>query len=736
MATELRLRVLSALKVGALDVVKRGGVEVLDFLLAALNDRDTQVANVAASCVSALENRVVIDELCRRWVENPNPELESIIRKGNYAPDEVSSRALFYFLLGEWQKYEDLDFDYSLLAKAYQSANKGVQARCSEKAKIGGRIEWVKILTNSKRGFDVEKMTDKDWEAFVDILEVHPEKKELWNFLYNAPVIWSKRLLDKLSKGSFKGFNQDQKSALKSLFDLVKNITDEEFISAFLYLFIREPEYQILTNQVLTNPTEWDLGRTYYRSPTISPNGKMLALRVGEESVIELRSLPDGKHIKTISSSTSSFVFSHDSCILISVPYGESNIYLWSLPDGNCIKSLTRVNSPIIISNDGKMLLSGGSGGTVMLWSLPSGTLIETIPMSYHEYTGKIVIEGNNAGRVSVISLALSSDDQLLIVGTNTNGSSIIILYDLLNRNYLRKIDINHEYAKYLGEVYRKTKSVKNLRKTLPRGGMLEVRYQTRDESYPQYLNELVNEPEYDAGMRFEVSYAPFGVDNLLTNQNNNLLVSYGISGHMNGIALWSLPNIKYTRTLIEQSFFKKIGSEKLALKSNRWTLGTEILLTSIEGCTISPNGQLLVSNIITHLINSNRKEHTMSFWSLPDGKLLKTIIGDNEELLGESVISPNGQTLTSIKTRLSNNNLEHAICLWNLSDVKTPLSKFTTQDISKIEEIRDSTMKPSVRNALEFTLSLIRLKQQFDIDIEDVSSDVQFSEFDIEIDG
>ena len=125
-----------------------------------------------------------------------------------------------------------------------------------------------------------------------------------------------------------------------------------------------------------------------------------------------------------------------------------------------------------------------------------------------------------------------------------------------------------------------------------------------------------------------------------------------------------------------------------------------------------------------------------MSFWSLPDGKLLKTIIGDNEELLGESVISPNGQTLTSIKTRLSNNNLEHAICLWNLSDVKTPLSKFTTQDISKIEEIRDSTMKPSVRNALEFTLSLIRLKQQFDIDIEDVSSDVQFSEFDIEIDG
>ena len=87
-ATEPKLRVLSALKVGALDVVKRGGVEVLDFLLAALNDRDTQVATVAASCVSALENRVVIDELCRRWVESRSSQLEGIIRQGGYVASQ------------------------------------------------------------------------------------------------------------------------------------------------------------------------------------------------------------------------------------------------------------------------------------------------------------------------------------------------------------------------------------------------------------------------------------------------------------------------------------------------------------------------------------------------------------------------------------------------------------------------------------------------------------------------
>lgn len=643
-ATEPRLRVLSALKVGALDVVKRGGVEVLDFLLAALNDRDTQVATMAASCVSALENRVVIDELCRRWVENPNPQLESIIRKGNYAPDEVSSRALFYFLLGEWQKYEDLDFDHSLLAKAYQSANKEVQGRCTDKAKIGGRIEWVKILTNTKRGLDVENMTDKDWEAFVDILEVHPEKKELWNFLYNAPVIWSKRLLDKLSKGLFKGFNQDQKSALKSLFDLVKNITDEEFISAFLYLFIREPEYQVLTNQVLTNPTEWDLGRTYYRSPKISPNGKMLALNIGEEHKIELRSLPDGKHIKTISSSTSKFIFSHDSCILISVHYGdEYNICLWSLPDGNFIKSLTghtgRVNS-LVISNDGKMLLSGSSDGTVILWSLPSGTLIEVIPMIYREYNGNITIlvgDGHYCGGGSVESLAISSDNRLLVVRVEDNQCyTNVILYDLLNKKYLGKSDINGRYREeYKNEVYPKPKFLKEMRQAL------------------------------------------------------------------------------------------------LAYANYHWSLG-EIIYMFIEECAISPNDKLLVRNII----HTHKADYPMSFWSLPDGRLLKTIASNNDKFFGKS-ISPDGQTLIAIRERFLNGKLEHAIFSLNLSDINTPLSKFTNEDISKIEKIRDSKkIRECVCKSLEFMLSLIRLRQQFDIDIEDVSSDVQFSEFNIEIDG
>ncbi|MFN5503475.1 MAG: hypothetical protein ACK5AW_15600 [Pseudanabaena sp.] len=118
-STEPKFLVLLALKVGALDLVKRGDVKVLDPLLAAISDKDTQIAS---ACLVELQDRKVIDALCKRWIENPSSQLQNTIQKGNYEPEDARSKALFYFLLGEWQKYEDLDFDQSLLAKAYQLA--------------------------------------------------------------------------------------------------------------------------------------------------------------------------------------------------------------------------------------------------------------------------------------------------------------------------------------------------------------------------------------------------------------------------------------------------------------------------------------------------------------------------------------------------------------------------------------------------------------------------------------
>ena len=108
----------------------------------------------------------------------------------------------------------------------------------------------------------------------------------------------------------------------------------------------------------------------------------------------------------------------------------------------------------------------------------------------------------------------------------------------------------------------------------------------------------------------------------------------------------------------------------------------------------------------------------------------MKTLNSGGCGLLPSLAITPNGQMLAC-------NGYDNNIYLWSLSYGNCTLDKFTVENISEIESnIMNTNLREGIRNGLKFTLALIRLRQQFDIDIEDVSSDVQFSEFDIEIDG
>ncbi len=285
-STEPKCLVLSALKVVTLDLVKKGDIKVLDPLLAAISDKDTQIASAASVCLVELQDRKVIDALCKRWIENPSSQLQNVIQKGNYEPEDASSRALFYFLLGEWQKYEDLDFDQSLLAKAYQLATQELKGRISEKARTGGRIELIKIMTGSKRVFDAEKMTDQDWETFVDILRINQDRKVILNFLYNAPAICSMKLLNKLSKVSHQYLEKDNETIFKTLFNLTKNLTDSDFLS-LQYLYVRELKSKVL------------IKANNFNSITISPDSQILA--ENNSRTIRLWNISNGKHYQTLS---------------------------------------------------------------------------------------------------------------------------------------------------------------------------------------------------------------------------------------------------------------------------------------------------------------------------------------------------------------------------------------------------------------------------------------------------
>ena len=630
---------------------------------AVVRSGDRKVITIALEALRNLRDQKSIDVLCKSWVESQDSQLQSLIRKRNYQPSEAITKALFYFLLGEWQKYEDLDFNQSLLSKAYQSASQELQKKIVERARKSGRIELIKILTSAKNGFDVAEITDQSWEAFVDILEVQLDRKEIWRFLYNAPAIYSKKLLDRLAVSSFEQFLQEDKDKLKVLLSLSRKTKDNDFM-LIRYLDIEEPKY-------LDIPELSSSRHTF----AISPDGDRLALcdydyfrlfntrptEAGKN--IRLYSLPDGDHIQTFLGNTHEL---NSLWNLNTDPYNSNNIAI--SPNGH-----------IILASVGSM------ASYVHLWSLSDGN-----------YTKIFYGHGGHGGGIT--SLAISPDGHILALARKGNSSEgAIYLYSLPNGNHIKTIKYDTKQ-----DAKKKRPDFCHSLAISPDGCILAA-----------YIGPCIGLYSLPDGNYIKTLYSNkpcFGKDLVISSNgrffatNNGRLFSTNDNQDGN-INLWSLPDGNHIKSL------------------KRPTVGDSDTLA------ISPDGCVLVSN----------SGSDINLWSLPDGKLIKTLHGVYPNLPLRLAFSDNGcYILLALRPKyrkLSTGHERALWALWSIDNHNIPISQLTSQDIKKIKSrIQSPTLDEGICNALKFTLALIDLRQQFDIDIEDSSNDIPSSEFDIEI--
>jgi WD40 repeat protein len=118
-----------------------------------------------------------------------------------------------------------------------------------------------------------------------------------------------------------------------------------------------------------------------------------------------------------------------------------------------------------------------------------------------------------------------------------------------------------------------------------------------------------------------------------------------------------------------------------------------------------------------------------IGLWSI-DGHFLQVLKGHTASITSLAV-TPDGKTLIS-------GSKDKTIRLWNLKNPNDfPINELSGKDVAELSlKSKIPTLTEGVRHAIKFTLALIRLRQEFDIDIEDSSNDIASSEFDIEIEG
>jgi hypothetical protein len=223
----IELRVLTALKVANLEAIRDSGKEIIEPLLKAFQDKDSEITNQARECGTSLTNPNAIDYICRLAIGQDNQAVYQIAIKAQYAPHEPDKRALFYFLSEQWDKYESLDYEHTLLQKVYELGDEKLRKQIADKARQAGRVEWIQIAVSGRKDKRLGEMTDAEWETTLAVLNSNKQWDKMWQLAQKAPAFWSKQLLQRLERAAWLPTVREEREGFKRL----KHLADKSLIS-------------------------------------------------------------------------------------------------------------------------------------------------------------------------------------------------------------------------------------------------------------------------------------------------------------------------------------------------------------------------------------------------------------------------------------------------------------------------------------------------------------------------
>ncbi|MEW6138048.1 MAG: hypothetical protein AB1733_07425 [Thermodesulfobacteriota bacterium] len=330
----------------------------------------------------------------------------------------------------------------------------------------------------------------------------------------------------------------------------------------------------------------------------------------------------------------------------------DGTVRIWSMPDGKLLNSLTAARHPVsglAASADGSLLITGsGAEGNVRVWSVPETALLKILP-------------GHKKG---VASLALGPDGRLLAVG---GYDGTLRIWRLRDATLLKEVRASHE-------------SVRSVAFS-PNG-------------------ELVATGGEDA--RIGIWRVPSGdsvanlhghsmtVRALAFTPDGTLLAS---GGSDNDVIVWD------------------VGTGELVVRK----AGHANLVTSLA---ISGDGRMLASA---------SWDRTVRMWVLPDGKPM----GMLEEHTG-----PVTCLATDPESRmLISGGHDCTVVMWNFQSgiFRRPT---TRPDMERIESLAATPANDNEKNWLDFLMAHMKWRWRYDVELLAEPSSIEIGQFDIEVEG
>ena len=347
------------------------------------------------------------DTICQLFIDYEYVPARTLALTNGFSPSTAVQSALFYFLAEQWQLYEYLDFNQSLLAAAYESAGPNIRKRILFLSRYSGRIEWMEGLSTTSRQRWLWDLNDADWELAVNNLKTDKNYRDLWKLAQVASPVWSRKILVDLARVDWQPELADEVEGYHRLTSLAAAVdTDTPPIthiqtwpspSADITCMALNQDGSRLavagSNSTIhlwgiykaASPLPPIIGPTpQTRALAFCPDGEYLAASNGDYAIRAYR-LSDGKLVKSLEGHTAlvrSLAFSPDGRTLFSASF-DGSLRAWRFPQGPELKRIDVGKAELFgveASPDGQILLTGGSDQFLHIFRWPDGDNLWDIP--------------------------------------------------------------------------------------------------------------------------------------------------------------------------------------------------------------------------------------------------------------------------------------------------------------------------------------------------------------------
>ncbi len=368
-ASPLLLSVISRLKIGRLDELANMGLERIHPLLEAGRDHDPIIAENANWALSHLQEPSTREEICRWVIEHNHPVARRIALTANYFPKDPHQRALFFLLTEQWERYEGLDFDFSLLSAVFQAASPELRRKISDFARRSGWSGYVEAITHSRQARRLDSLNDDEWEAILAILSRERRGEEMWRLAQSAPVERSAQILRELDD---LGWQPEQ---------LDENVEMETWVQiAQQCLQLGAPVFRLPIEK-----TSWDAHAKPVTCLCMRPQGDLLASGSADHQV-HIWQTKDGVLAQRLQSHTAyiqSLASSPDGSYLASGS-ADRSVRLWRFESGELMHTLGGNAGEIgsLVFSPDSRLIASGDANQLRIWNTLTGDLVGQYPFT------------------------------------------------------------------------------------------------------------------------------------------------------------------------------------------------------------------------------------------------------------------------------------------------------------------------------------------------------------------